>query len=166
MSPLRGVPIAAAFLFACGEVATLDVSLEFSTPDIKGATKQVLLVVQLPPKDGDPCEPLWADPPAKLGEPFVRLINFPNANDLLAAGLADERYALFAYAHATQFDLFCKTVDSECSGSNVGKACRPIGGGQKACVSGERAITPLAAGCGVGSVGLETRPISIKLSPR
>ncbi|MBI4817511.1 MAG: hypothetical protein HY791_14720 [Deltaproteobacteria bacterium] len=164
--PLRIAPsLVCLSALACGNVSELNVTLSFTSAEIEDTTTQVMLVVQLPPKDGDPCAPLWADPPAALGQPFVRLVDYPNATDLLAAGLADERYAIFAYAHATQFDLFCKN-SGECAGSSVGRSCHAIGGGQQACVASDRAVSPLAAGCAVGTVGLETAPIRISLAPR
>lgn len=147
-------------LLGCGDVARMEVELLFP-PDVQARVQQLLVVVREPAPSGDPCEPLWGNPPGNLGQ-YVRLVDYPNAADIVAAPLKTGRYTVFIYALEARFDALCEN-DSDCVVSAVGPSCQALPGGQRACMPAATARA-IAGGCGQNAVSeSDTNTLLIEL---
>src|SRR5688572_24283347 len=99
---MRRILLATALTLAsCGDIARMTVDLRFPDADTKQSTQQLLFIVREPASSGDPCSALWGPPPSGLGE-YVRLIDYPNPADTLAAPLRPGRYTIFVYGLPTR----------------------------------------------------------------
>lgn len=140
----------ALLLTSCGDIARMKVDLRFPDEDTRQSTQQLLFLVREPPQSGEPCAALWGQPPSGLGE-YVRLIDYPNAQDVLAAPLRPGLYSLFVYALPARLDVLCDG-DEDCVASAIGPSCRQLAGGQRACLPASGVVEPIVGGCTGGSV--------------
>lgn len=152
-SVIAGTACAAALaaLVGCNDVPRLQLAAEIPDPDLKLATQQLLFIAREPPATGgNPCSVLWSEPPTELAQ-LARLIDYPNAQDVVAAPLDVGNYTVFVYALSSRFDRLCAT-DADCADSAVGPSCRALEGGQKACFADTTSVRTLAGGCGEGII--------------
>jgi hypothetical protein len=165
---LATLTLTALLGLGCGDVSRLVVQLRFPDADTEAATQQLLVIAREPPATGDPCETLWGTPPPERAE-LPRLLDYPNRADVVAAPLDVGIYTLYVYSYAQPLDLLCED-DTGCTTSKIGKNCRAIGGGKRACVAEDVGPLPIAGGCAAGlvdsagrtdlTVPLEARPAS------
>jgi tetrahydromethanopterin S-methyltransferase subunit B len=163
---MRRLVVATSLLLAagCGDVARLEVDLRFPSGDVQEQIQQLLFVVRQAAESGDPCDPLWGTAPANLGQ-YARLVNYPNAADLVVAPLKVDRYTVFVYGLPTRLDVLCEE-DADCTSSGVGTACRAIAGGQRACMPPEAEVDTLAGCCGQNVVEASaTNQLLVVLEP-
>lgn len=163
LGPLLALPVLVAAV-GCGDVARLEVDLRFPPGDVQEQVQQLLFVVRQAAESGDPCEPLWGAAPANLGQ-YARLVNYPNGADLVVAPLKVDRYTVFVYGMTSRLDILCE-ADTDCASSLVGSACRPIAGGQRACLPPTESAQTLVGGCGQDSVDNNaTNELLVVLAP-
>ncbi len=148
----RSAPLAVAALLAagCGDVARLEVDLRFPSAEVQEQVQQLLFVVRQAAASGDPCDPLWGTAPSNLGQ-YAKLVNYPNSADLVVAPLKADTYTLFVYGMPSRLDVLCE-ADDECTSSGIGAVCRPIAGGQRACMAAGDAVETLIGGCGQATI--------------
>lgn len=139
-----------ALAVACGDVSRLEVDLIFPDSTTQSATQQLLVVSRTPKTDGTSCDALWRRDPSNLGE-YVSLIGYPNRNALVAAPLAPDDYTVLVYALPQPVTTLCKK-DEQCAGTTPAMSCRPLEGGQSACLPAGTTLSAIAGGCSGGIV--------------
>jgi hypothetical protein len=169
------VSIATAMVMsACGNVSTLSIDVVFPDENTKNATQKLFFVVrEVASTSTTPCSGLWEDGPLcqeASGElrpcaEYLKLVDYPNRNDVVAAPLDVNQYTVMVYSYSAPIDQIC-TEDSECANSANGAYCREFSNAveTKACVANQEGLTAIAGGCAGGVVSLNgATDLTIKL---
>ena len=149
-------------MMACGDVSRLSVDIVFPDDDTKNATQKLFFVVrEVASTSTTPCSGLWDEAPlcadasgqARPCAEYLRLVDYPNRNDVVAAPLDVNQYTVMVYSYAEPIDQVC-AEDAECASSAVGAYCRNFSSAveTKACTSNESGLVPIAGGCAGGVV--------------
>jgi|GEM_PF-3352144 len=169
--------VAGVVLYGCGDIAKLSISLVFDSEDTKTATKELFFVVrEVTTTSTTPCSGLWDEVPLcedDNGSPrpcaeYLKLVDYPNRNDVVAAPLDVEQYTVMVYSYDESLDVVCAS-DADCENSQAGAYCRQIASSSdlKACVSKSEGIVPIAGGCAVDEISVNSaEPTKIQIAPR
>lgn len=133
---------------ACGDVARTELELAFTSEDLRASTQQLLFVLRAPTGAGDQCAGLWGAAPAGPINEKAWLVDYPNPVDVSVMRLDVGSYVTLAYALPARLDALCsENGEADCQASSVGKACKSVAGGQRACLPPSGELSPLAGGC-------------------
>ena len=155
----------ATWSIGCGDVSKLSIDVVFPDEETKNATQKLFFVVREVSTSTAPCNEtgLWGSAPLcedDSGElrpcaEYLKLVDYPNRNDVVAAPLDVNQYVVMVYSYGSQLDILC-TEDSQCGESQVGAYCRGFSSAvdTKACVAAQNGLSPIAGGCAGGVVSL------------
>lgn len=164
-------------LYGCGDIAKLSLNLVFESDETKTATQELFFVVrEVTTTSTTPCDGLWGEVPLCAdadGSPrpcaeYLKLVDYPNRNDVVAAPLDVEEYTIMVYSYDESLDVVCAS-DDDCAASESSPYCRQLASSSdlKACVSKSDGIVPIAGGCVVDEISVNsTDPTDIQIAPR
>ena len=169
--------VAGTVMYGCGDIAKLSINLVFESAETKTATKELFFVVrEVTTTSTTPCSGLWDEVPLcedANGSPrpcaeYLKLVDYPNRNDVVAAPLDVEQYTVMVYSYDESLDVVCAS-DADCAASQAGPYCRQLASSSdlKACVSKSEGIVPIAGGCAVDEISTNSvEPTNIQIAPR
>jgi len=164
-------------MLACGDVSKLSIDIVFPDEDTQNATQKLFFVVrEVASTSTTPCTGLWDQAPLcqdangdlRPCAEYLKLVDYPNRNDVVAAPLDVNQYTVMVYSYDAPLDQIC-SEDAECANSAVGAYCRSFSGAveTKACVSDQAGLIPIAGGCAGGVVSAAgSTDLTIKLDRR